>query len=48
MNNFNKNEIDTAIKLSSFDKLEKMERDHGFIESSINKEGEKNKFFYYH
>ena len=44
--NFNKSEIDTAIKLSSFDKLEKMERDHGFIESSINKEGEKNKFFY--
>ena len=44
--NFNKSEIDTAIELSSFEKLEKMEKDHGFVESSINKEGKKNKFFY--
>tara|TARA_B100000242_G_C42960746_1_gene445543 strand:- start:186 stop:977 length:792 start_codon:yes stop_codon:yes gene_type:complete len=44
--NFSKSEIDTAIELSSFDKLEKMEKEHGFVESSINKEGRKNKFFY--
>ena len=44
--NFSKNQIKTAIKLSSFEKLENMEKEHGFIESSINKEGQKNKFFY--
>ena len=44
--NFSKNQINTAIELSSFEKLENMEKEYGFIESSINKEGKKNKFFY--
>ena len=44
--NFSKNQINTSIELSSFEKLENMEKEHGFIESSINKEGKKNKFFY--
>ena len=44
--NFSKNQISTAIELSSFNKLENMEKRYGFIESSINKKGKKNKFFY--
>ena len=44
--NFNRKQINAAIELSSFEKLENMEKEHGFIESAINKEGEKNKFFY--
>ena len=45
-NNFRKEVIDDAIKLSSFDKLEKMEQEHGFIESATNQNGTKQKFFY--
>ena len=44
--NFSKDQIKTAVELSSFNKLENMEKRYGFIESSINKKGEKNKFFY--
>ena len=44
--NFTKEVIDDAIKLSSFDKLEKMEQEHGFAESSVNQDGAKQKFFY--
>ena len=29
------------LKLSSFEKLEKMEKEHGFTESTIDKEGNK-------
>ncbi|MDC3157718.1 sulfotransferase domain-containing protein [Candidatus Pelagibacter sp.] len=43
---FNDEQIDNAIKLSSFEKLEAMEKENGFIESAINKKGYKNKFFY--
>ena len=45
-NNFRKEVIDDAIKLSSFDKLEKMEQEYGFIESATNQNGTKQKFFY--
>ena len=34
-----------AINLSSFEKLEKMEKDSGFTESTVSKEGI-NKFFF--
>ena len=44
--NFTNEQIKTAIELSSFEKLEKMEKDYGFTESTINKKGGKNKFFY--
>ena len=44
--NFSNDQINTAIELSSFDNLEKMEKKYGFIESSFNKEGKKNKFFF--
>ena len=43
---FTEDQIDNAINLSSFDKLEKMEKEHGFTESTIDKEGNRNKFFY--
>ncbi len=43
---FTEDQIDTAISLSSFDKLEKMEKDNGFTESTINKDGKRNKFFF--
>ncbi len=43
---FSNDQISTAIELSSFNKLETMEKRYGFIESSINKKGKKNKFFY--
>ncbi len=43
--NFSEDQINTAINLSSFEKLEAMEKEHGFIESSINNVGKKNKFF---
>ena len=43
---FNDEQIDNAIKSSSFEKLEAMEKENGFIESAINKKGGKNKFFY--
>ena len=44
--NFNSEIVNNAIKLSSFDKLSKMEKKHGFTESAVNKDGEKQKFFY--
>ena len=44
--NFNDEQVNTAIKLSSFENLEKMEREYGFIESTMNRKGSKNKFFY--
>ena len=44
--NFSKEVIDYAIKLSSFDKLERMEKEYGFTESSVNQDGTKQKFFY--
>ncbi len=43
---FTENQINNAISLSSFDKLEKMEKDYGFTESSIDKDGNRNKFFF--
>ena len=43
---FNEDQIDTAINLSSFEKLEKMEKKDGFAESNIGKDGNKNKFFF--
>ena len=43
---FNEDQIDTAINLSSFEKLEKMEKKDGFTESNIGKDGNKNKFFF--
>ena len=43
---FTEDQIDNAINLSSFEKLEKMEKDDGFTESTVNKEGVRNKFFY--
>jgi hypothetical protein len=43
---FTEDQIDTAISLSSFDKLEKMEKDNGFTESTIDKDGKRNKFFF--
>ncbi len=45
--NFTNQQIEKAISLSSFDKMQKMEEKKGFIESVENKEtGEKNKFFF--
>ena len=43
---FTEDQIDNAISLSSFDKLEKMEKDYGFTESTIDKDGNRNKFFF--
>ena len=43
---FTEDQIDNAISLSSFDKLEKMEKDNGFTESTIDKDGKRNKFFF--
>ena len=43
---FTEDQIDNAISLSSFDKLEKMEKDNGFTESTIDKNGKRNKFFF--
>ena len=43
---FTEDQIDNAISLSSFDKLEKMEKDNGFTESTIGKNGKRNKFFF--
>ena len=44
--NFDEDQIKTAIDLSSFEKLEEMEKEHGFAESTSDKDGNKNKFFY--
>ena len=43
---FTEDQIDTAINLSSFEKLEKMEKKDGFSESNIGKDGNRNKFFF--
>ena len=43
---FTEDQIDNAISLSSFDKLEKMEKDNGFTESTFDKDGKRNKFFF--
>ena len=43
---FTEDQIDNAINLSSFDKLEKMEKDNGFTESTFDKDGNRNKFFF--
>ena len=43
---FTEDQIDAAINLSSFEKLEKMEKDSGFTESTVSKEGIRNKFFF--
>ena len=43
---FTEDQIDTAINLSSFEKLEKMEKEDGFSESNIGKDGNRNKFFF--
>ena len=43
---FTEDQIDTAINLSSFDKLQKMEKKNGFTESNIDREGKRNKFFF--
>ena len=43
---FTEEQIDTAINLSSFDRLENMEKKDGFSESNINDDGKKNKFFF--
>ena len=45
-NKFRNEDIDNAIKLSSFDNLRNMENKYGFTESSNNKDGKKNKFFF--
>ena len=43
---FTEDQIDTAISLSSFDRLENMEKENGFTESTIDKDGNRNKFFF--
>ena len=43
---FNRDTVNNAIELSSFDKLKKMEKEHGFSESAVNERGEKQNFFY--
>ena len=43
---FTQAQIENAINLSSFEKLEKMEKKDGFVESNIGKDGNKNKFFF--
>ena len=43
---FSKEQIENAVKLSSFRNLQSMEKKYGFTESSTNNEGVKNKFFY--
>ena len=43
---FTNDQIEEAVKLSSFEKLKKMEENYGFTESSYNNiTGEKNTFF---
>ena len=43
---FSNEQIENAVKLSSFRNLQSMEKKYGFTESSTNNEGKKNKFFY--
>ena len=43
---FTEAQIENAINLSSFERLENMEKENGFTESTIDKDGNRNKFFY--
>ena len=43
---FSEDQINKAIHLSSFEKLEKMEKKDGFSESNVGKDGKRNKFFF--
>ena len=43
---FSNEQIENAVKLSSFRNLQSMEQKYGFTESSTNNKGVKNKFFY--
>ena len=43
---FTETQIENAINLSSFDRLENMEKKNGFTESTIDKDGNRNKFFF--
>ena len=43
---FTDEQIKLAINLSSFEKLKELEKKYGFEESTTNKQGKKNKFFF--
>ncbi len=43
---FTEAQIENAINLSSFERLENMEKESGFTESTIDKDGNRNKFFF--
>ena len=43
---FTEAQIENAINLSSFERLENMEKENGFTESTIDKDGNRNKFFF--
>ena len=43
---FTQAQIENAINFSSFERLENMEKENGFTESTIDKDGNRNKFFY--
>ena len=43
---FTDEQIKLAINLSSFEKLKELEKKYGFVESTTNKQGKKNKFFF--
>ena len=43
---FTQAQIENAINLSSFERLENMEKENGFTESTIDKDGNRNKFFF--
>ena len=43
---FDDEQIRNAINVSSFEKLSKMESEHGFTESTFDKHGNQNKFFF--
>ena len=43
---FTEAQIENAINLSSFERLENMEKEKGFTESTIDKDGNRNKFFF--
>ena len=43
---FTEDQIESAINFSSFENLEKMEKENGFSESTVSKDGIRNKFFF--
>lgn len=43
---FTDEQIKLAINLSSFEKLKELEKKYGFVESTTDKQGKKNKFFF--